>query len=142
MRNSGAVTVVEGVGDHGCEYMTGGTVVVIGKTGRNFAAGMSGGAAFVLDEAGDFRRRCNLAMVDVEGLVDAKDIELVKDLLRRHQRYTQSTVAERLLAHWQPAQTKFVKVMPKDYKRVLAAIHQARASGVPEDQAVMEAAHG
>ncbi|MEK6551615.1 MAG: glutamate synthase large subunit [Pseudomonadota bacterium] len=142
VRNSGAVTVVEGVGDHGCEYMTGGTVVVIGKTGRNFAAGMSGGAAFVLDEAGDFRRRCNLAMVDVEGLVDAKDIELVKDLLRRHQRYTQSTVAERLLAHWQPAQTKFVKVMPKDYKRVLAAIHQARASGVPEDQAVMEAAHG
>jgi glutamate synthase (ferredoxin) len=142
VRNSGALAVVEGVGDHACEYMTGGTVVVIGKTGRNFAAGMSGGAAFVLDEAGDFRRRCNLAMVDVEGLADAEDIEHVKELLKRHQRYTQSTVAERLLAQWKPAQAKFVKVMPKDYKRVLSAIRQARAAGVSEDKAVMEAAHG
>ncbi len=142
VRNSGAVAVVEGVGDHGCEYMTGGRVVVIGPTGRNFAAGMSGGVAYVLDVKGDFERRCNSAMVDLEPLVAAEDVELVKDLLKRHARYTGSTVAERLLADWKGAQAKFVKVMPKDYKRVLEAMERARATGVPEDVAVMEAAHG
>src|SRR5207244_9679347 len=84
VRNSGARAVVEGVGDHGCEYMTGGRVVVLGRTGRNFAAGMSGGVAYVLDRAGDFRRRCNLGMVDLEPLERAEDIELVRDLIRRH----------------------------------------------------------
>jgi glutamate synthase (ferredoxin) len=142
VRNSGATTVVEGVGDHGCEYMTGGCVLVIGPTGRNFAAGMSGGVAFVLDTRGDFKRRCNLAMVDVESLTDHEDVELVKELLKRHAKFTGSTVAENLLANWKAAQAQFVKVMPRDYKRVLIAIRQARADGRPEDVAVMEAVHG
>ena len=141
VRNSGAHAVVEGVGDHGCEYMTGGRVVVIGPTGRNFAAGMSGGIAFVLDAKGDFKRRCNLEMVDIETL-DADDVDQVRDLLRRHVRYTGSTLAQKQLDRWKSVQSKFVKVMPKDYKRVLAAITKARQTGVPEEQAVMEAAHG
>ncbi len=142
VRNSGAYTVVEGVGDHGCEYMTGGRVVVIGPTGRNFAAGMSGGVAYVLDKAGDFKRRCNLAMVDIEPLSDAEDADLVKDMLRRHAHHTGSLVAEDILAHWKTLQPKFFKVTPKDYKRVLAAISKARQTGIPEEKAVMEAAHG
>ncbi|MFL6624039.1 MAG: glutamate synthase large subunit [Sulfurifustis sp.] len=141
VRNSGAAAVVEGVGDHGCEYMTGGRVVVIGPTGRNFAAGMSGGLAFVLDVNGDFRRRCNLEMVELEAL-HSDDVELVKELLKRHVRYTNSTLAQRLLDRWKASQAKFIKVMPKDYKRVLAAINKARQAGIPEEQAVMEAAHG
>jgi len=141
VRNSGAHTVVEGVGDHGCEYMTGGRVVVIGPTGRNFAAGMSGGLAFVLDANGDFKRHCNPEMVELEAL-DAEDIEQVKELLKRHVRYTNSTVAQKLLDNWKATQAKFLKVIPKDYKRVLAAITKARQAGIPEDKAVMEAAHG
>ncbi|HSW52306.1 MAG TPA: glutamate synthase large subunit, partial [Sulfuricaulis sp.] len=142
VRNSGVHAVVEGVGDHGCEYMTGGRVVVIGRTGRNFAAGMSGGIAYVLDAAGDFRRRCNPAMVDIDALSAAEDADLVKDLLKRHAHHTGSTVASMLLANWKTTQAKFVKVTPKDYKRVLEAISKARQSGIPEDKAVMEAAHG
>jgi glutamate synthase (ferredoxin) len=142
VRNSGAATVVEGVGDHGCEYMTGGRVVVIGRTGRNFAAGMSGGVAYVLDEAGDFKRRCNLGMVDLEPLVDVEDVELVKDLLARHIRHTQSAVAARLLVNWERVREKFVKVMPKDYKRVLLAVKKAQESGTSVDDAVMASAHG
>jgi glutamate synthase (NADPH/NADH) large chain len=141
VRNSGALTVVEGVGDHGCEYMTGGRVVVIGGTGRNFAAGMSGGLAFVLDEAGDFRRRCNLGMVDLEPLVDTEDVELVKDLLARHIRYTQSPVAARLLVDWERSQPRFVKVIPQDFKRVMAAIKKAHETGMSVDEAVMASAH-
>jgi glutamate synthase (ferredoxin) len=141
VRNSGAHTVVEGVGDHGCEYMTGGRVVVIGPTGRNFAAGMSGGLAFVLDARGDFKQRCNPAMVELEALV-GEDAEQVKDLLKRHAKYTGSTVAQKLLDHWKASQAKFIKVIPKDYKRVLAAIAKARQTGVSEEHAVMEAAHG
>ena len=141
VRNSGAHTVVEGVGDHGCEYMTGGRVVVIGPTGRNFAAGMSGGLAYVLDTAGDFSRRCNHGMVDLETL-SAEDGEIVKDLLTRHLRLTQSTVAKKLLANWVAMQGKFIKVIPKDYKRVLAAIAKAQQSGISEEQAMMEASHG
>ncbi|BAV32390.1 glutamate synthase [Sulfuricaulis limicola] len=142
VRNSGVHAVVEGVGDHGCEYMTGGRVLVIGRTGRNFAAGMSGGIAYVLDAAGDFKRRCNLAMVDIDPLASVEDVELVKDLLKRHAHHTGSTVAEKILANWKGMQAKFVKVTPKDYKRVLEAISKARQSGIPEDKAVMEAAHG
>ena len=142
VRNSGAHAVVEGVGDHGCEYMTGGRVVVIGPVGRNFAAGMSGGLAFVLDMRGDFKRRCNPAMVELEALSNAEDVEQVKELLRRHAKHTGSTVAQKLLDNWKATQPKFVRVIPKDYKRVLAAIAKARQTGVPEDQAVMEAAHG
>ena len=141
VRNSGAATVVEGVGDHGCEYMTGGRVVVIGGTGRNFAAGMSGGIAYVLDEGGDFKRRCNLGMVDLEPLVDVEDVEQVKDLLARHIRYTQSAVAARLLVHWERSRERFVKVMPRDYKRVLAAIKKAQETGMSVDEAVMASAH-
>ena len=119
VRNSGAMAVVEGVGDHGCEYMTGGRVVVIGKTGRNFAAGMSGGIAYVYDPDGDFHIRCNKEMVDLEKLDDAEDIELVHGLLERHREATGSTVAERMLGEWPAIAAKFVKVMPRDFKRVL-----------------------
>ena len=141
VRNSGVSTVVEGVGDHGCEYMTGGRVVIIGKTGRNFAAGMSGGIAYVFDEQGDFPIRCNQAMVDLDPM-DEEDIETVTTLLKNHAQYTQSTVAKRILEDWDNQMSKFVKVMPKDYKRVLLAIKKARETGMPEDEAVMEAAHG
>ncbi len=119
VRNSGATAVVEGIGDHGCEYMTGGRVVVLGKTGRNFAAGMSGGAAYVLDEAGDFNRRCNTGMVELEKVVEADDIAELKTLIENHAQYTDSAVAKRLLANWEASLAKFVKVMPTDYKRVL-----------------------
>jgi len=142
VRNSGARAVVEGVGDHGCEYMTGGRVVVIGETGRNFAAGMSGGVAYVLDEAGDFRIRCNLGMVDVEPLVADEDVREVRELLRRHVRHTQSAVAERILARWGKTQPMFVKVMPRDYKRALNAMKRAQEEGIPWEKAVMEGAHG
>jgi glutamate synthase (ferredoxin) len=142
VRNSGALAVVEGVGDHACEYMTGGRVVVIGRPGRNFAAGMSGGVAYVLDAAGDFRRRCNPGMVDVEPLVEDEDVREVQDLLRRHVRYTESAVAERILADWAATQPRFVKVMPRDYKRALAAMRRAREEGIPWERAVMEGAHG
>ncbi|HKM53222.1 MAG TPA: glutamate synthase subunit alpha, partial [Isosphaeraceae bacterium] len=127
VRNSGAKTVIEGVGDHGCEYMTGGVAVIIGRTGRNFAAGMSGGASFVLDEAGDFPQRCNLQMVDLEPLEDSDDVELVRDLLIQHAGYTGSTVAAGLLSDWDAAQAKFVKVMPLDYRRVLEERKRALA---------------
>jgi glutamate synthase (ferredoxin) len=129
VRNSGVLAVVEGVGDHGCEYMTGGRVVVLGRTGRNFAAGMSGGIAYVLDGDGDFRRRCNLGMVELDPLDQAADIQLVRDLLQRHVTATGSTYARRVLEDWITVQPKFVKVMPKDYKRVLAAEARARAEG-------------
>jgi glutamate synthase (NADPH/NADH) large chain len=142
VRNSGASAVVEGVGDHGCEYMTGGRVVVIGSTGRNFAAGMSGGTAYVLDEAGDFRVRCNLSMVDLEPLATDQDVEEVKELLRGHASYTRSSVAGRILEQWEAIQPKFVKVVPKDYKRAMDAMERARLTGIPWEQAVMEGAHG
>jgi glutamate synthase (ferredoxin) len=142
VRNSGARAVVEGVGDHGCEYMTGGRVVVIGETGRNFAAGMSGGVAYVLDADSGFRRRCNLGMVDLEPLVAAEDVEEVRELLRRHVRFTQSTVADKLLANWESVQPTFVKVVPRDYKRALLAMKRAQEEGIPWEKAVMEGAHG
>jgi glutamate synthase (NADPH/NADH) large chain/glutamate synthase (ferredoxin) len=119
VRNSGALAVVEGVGDHGCEYMTGGRVVVLGPTGRNFAAGMSGGIAYVYDDAGDFaERRCNRASVSFEEIDDADAIEL-RSLVAEHEQRTGSTVAARLLADWEGSLSRFVKVMPDDYRRVL-----------------------
>jgi len=129
VRNSGAHAVVEGIGDHGCEYMTGGRVVVLGRTGRNFAAGMSGGIAYVLDVAGDFKRRCNVGMVDVGPLDQPEDIELVGNLIERHVAATGSAYAARLLSSWREAQSRFIKVMPKDYKRVLLAEARARGEG-------------
>jgi len=141
VRNSGATTVVEGVGDHGCEYMTGGRVVVLGPTGRNFAAGMSGGVAYVHDPQGLFPPCCNRQMVDLESL-GPQDTDALKAILQAHQIATGSTVAQRLLADWPVAARGFVKVMPREYRRVLEAIERARASGVPEDVAVMEAVNG
>jgi glutamate synthase (ferredoxin) len=129
VRNSGAHAVVEGIGDHGCEYMTGGRVVVLGHSGRNFAAGMSGGIAYVLDVDGDFKRRCNLGMVDIGPLEAAEDIGFVRDLIGRHVALTGSPYAARLLADWIGTQPRFVKVMPRDYKRVLLAEARARGEG-------------
>ncbi len=128
VRNSGATVVVEGVGDHGCEYMTGGRVVVLGRTGRNFAAGMSGGIAYVLDEQGVFERRCNREMVDLEPLVDAEDADFVQVAIMKHVTYTGSRYAEQLLADWGRLQSRLVKVMPREYKRALAAEAAARAA--------------
>jgi glutamate synthase (NADPH/NADH) large chain len=155
VRNSGAVAVVEGVGDHGCEYMTGGLVLVIGETGRNFAAGMSGGVAYVLDEAGDFEKRCNLAMVDLapvpaeeetierlhhhggdlehHGLVDITgdmnrhDAERIWELLSRHLKYTGSSRARAILGAWDRYLPKFVKVMPVEYRRALLELEKQQA---------------
>jgi len=119
VRNSGVLAVVEGVGDHGCEYMTGGRVVVLGPTGRNFAAGMSGGIAYVLDEKGDFIVRCNRAMVEVTAIDDASEIELVKSMIFRHAEYTDSRRATEILLSWDEMISRFVRVLPHDYKRVL-----------------------
>jgi glutamate synthase (ferredoxin) len=121
VRNSGATAVVEGVGDHGCEYMTRGTVVVLGKTGRNFAAGMSGGIAYVLDEAGDFRERCNLDMVELESFEDKEEEQMVRRLIERHAKATGSARARAILQDWQRQRGRFRKVMPLEYRRVLAA---------------------
>ncbi|TVR10839.1 MAG: glutamate synthase large subunit [Salinarimonadaceae bacterium] len=160
VRNSGAVAVVEGTGDHGCEYMTGGIVVVIGETGRNFAAGMSGGIAYVLDEAGDFARRCNLSMVDLEpveeeedlmqrlhhhggdletkGRIDVmadmsgKDEERLVQLITNHLNHTGSTRAKAILDDWANYRTKFVKVMPVEYRRALREMDRARMPAAAE----------
>lgn len=142
VRNSGVNTVVEGVGDHGCEYMTGGRVVIIGSTGRNFGAGMSGGIAYVLADKETFKIQCNLGMVDLDDVEEDEDIETIKTMLSKHVEFTQSTVARNILDEWHDYQSRFIKVMPRDYKRVLAAIKKARAEGTSEDEAVMEAAHG
>ena len=138
VRNSGGTAVVEGVGDHGCEYMTGGTVVVLGMTGRNFAAGMSGGIAYVLDEDGSFKQRCNLAQVALEKVLPAakqpaeepkhrglSDEEQLKDLISRHADYTGSAQAKAILANWDAYREKFVKVYPHEYKRALTELAAA-----------------
>ena len=159
VRNSGAIAVVEGLGDHGCEYMTGGVVVVLGETGRNFAAGMSGGVAYVLNHNGDFERRCNLAMVELEpipaedsaleslehqggdlethGLVDIlrdmnrNDVLRLRNLIERHRRYTGSERAQHILDNWASYLPRFVKVMPVDYREALEKMRQTQAqSGI------------
>ena len=139
VRNSGVTAVVEGVGDHACEYMTGGKAIVLGLTGRNFAAGMSGGIAYVLDEAGDFATRCNTEMVDLEQLTDPEEIRDLKELIQRHIDYTESKRGLKLLADWDHAVTQFVKVMPRDYKRVLQHIQKALADGLTGDDALTAA---
>jgi glutamate synthase domain-containing protein 3 len=132
VRNSGATAVVEGVGDHGCEYMTNGTVVVLGSTGRNFAAGMSGGLAYVYDDQGDFSdRRCNKASVDLEPLVLAEDVDRVRGLLERHRDLTGSPRAAWILEHWADAQPRFIKIFPHEYKRVLGFTRTESASTQP-----------
>jgi glutamate synthase (ferredoxin) len=140
VRNSGALAVVEGVGDHGCEYMTGGRVVVLGPTGRNFAAGMSGGIAFVLDPEGDFAVRCNLEMVDLDPVSEG-DAEALQMLILRHFEATWSAVASILLGDWEASVTRFVKVFPKDYKRVLATM-AAALPATGGGQAQREVVHG
>ena len=139
VRNSGVSAVVEGIGDHGCEYMTGGRVVVLGRTGRNFAAGMSGGIGYVLDLDGDFATRCNPEMVTLGPLVDEAEIAEVKRLIERHEEYTGSHRAATTLVAWKECLPKFVKVLPKDYARVLAALDKMRESGLSGDEAVMAA---
>ncbi|MGB1784113.1 MAG: glutamate synthase large subunit [Ilumatobacteraceae bacterium] len=144
VRNSGATAVVEGVGDHGCEYMTGGTVVVLGATGRNFGAGMSGGIAYLYDRDGDVDRCVNPEMVAIETLSDT-DREQLKAIIERHRDFTGSQSAERMLASWSVEVSKFRKIMPTDYRRVLEVLEMAEREGVSESEAidrVMEAARG
>jgi len=130
VRNSGAIAVCEGVGDHGCEYMTGGRVVILGTTGRNFAAGMSGGYAYVLDEAGDFETRCNMGMVELEAL-SSEDAAVVASLLTEHAKRTGSEKAALLLARWEATLTKFVKVVPVEYRRVLEEMQRREKGSAP-----------
>ncbi len=136
VRNSGVDTVVEGVGDHGCEYMTGGRVVVLGVTGRNFAAGMSGGVAYVLDEKGDFATRCNSGMVDLLTLEDKEEIDALYELIKKHADLTKSQQAFKVIALWEQMLPKFVKVMPRDYARVLKALKKAKDDGLIGDDAL------
>ena len=139
VRNSGLHAVVEAVGDHGCEYMTGGEVVVIGPTGRNFAAGMSGGVAYVLDVAGDLPRNCNRQMVELEPFEDEAEAEHVRQMIQRHADYTGSARANQILKLWEEMAPKFVKVMPKDYKRMLQSIKRVTAAGLSGEEALMAA---
>lgn len=144
VRNSGATAVVEGVGDHGCEYMTGGRVVVLGGTGRNFAAGMSGGIAYVYDPDGTFDTRVNYEMVDLEH-IDANDEQWLKDTITRHQQFTGSARAAQVLQAWTVEVSRFRKVMPRDYKKVLTVMEVARKEGLNEAETahrIMEAARG
>ena len=166
VRNSGALAVVEGVGDHGCEYMTGGAVVVLGQTGRNFAAGMSGGIAYILDEQGDFEKRCNTAMVELESISDqpapawasetaangavmaqlmadptSHDAARLRILIERHLHYTASARARDILAHWNDYLPRFVKIMPTDYRRALKEL-QAQPAAAAHTDARKEAVHG
>ncbi|HEX7496892.1 MAG TPA: glutamate synthase large subunit [Candidatus Limnocylindrales bacterium] len=146
VRNSGVDAVVEGVGDHGCEYMTGGKVVIIGKTGRNFAAGMSGGVAYVLDESGEggaagggFERVCNKEMVQLFPLLDPKETAEIRRLLERHVEYTGSTRAQALLDDWHTTVSRFIRVVPNDYRRVIEAQTRMRERGLSQDEAEMAA---
>jgi len=138
VRNSGAVAVVEGVGDHGCEYMTGGTVVVLGRTGRNFAAGMSGGIAYVLDEHQLFDTLCNLDMVDLESIWQEEDQKILHDLITRHHRWTASRQARRILDDWQEMSGKFVKVVPIDYRKALKRLREREQVGGEQTPATEE----
>ena len=121
VRNSGVRAVVEGVGDHGCEYMTEGVVVVLGKTGRNFAAGMSGGVAFVLNEDGRFERHCNLSLVELEPIQTKEDKALLRQMIEEHAQYTGSGKAKQVLREWEALLPKFIRVMPVEYKKILEA---------------------
>ena len=163
MRNSGAIAVVEGTGDHGCEYMTGGTVAVLGRTGRNFAAGMSGGVAYVYDADGTFTSRCNTSMVALGPVLSESDQHkaekelaaagkgrllhagradeaILRELLERHLRFTGSTVALAMLDHWDAARAKFVKVFPSEYVRALSEMHVRAQHAKPAGLTPQEAA--
>jgi glutamate synthase (ferredoxin) len=139
VRNSGVAAVVEAIGDHGCEYMTGGRVVVLGRTGRNFGAGMSGGVAWVLDEKGDFATRCNTELVGLGPVEEPAESELLKELVRRHAVSTQSAVARKVLEDWAAWLPKFVRVLPHDFRRVLESQSRMRERGLSPEEAVMAA---
>ncbi|WP_127586256.1 glutamate synthase large subunit [Paenibacillus koleovorans] len=139
VRNSGVRAVVEGVGDHGCEYMTGGRVVVLGKTGRNFAAGMSGGIAYVFDEDGTFKERCNKEMVLFEQLEASYEVNEVLGMIRNHAKFTDSEIAHRVIAKWEELVWSFIKVVPKDYKRMFESIERGKVNGMNHEDAVMAA---
>ncbi|MBB15708.1 glutamate synthase large subunit [Candidatus Poribacteria bacterium] len=139
VRNSGVNAVVEGVGDHGCEYMTGGKVVILGKTGRNFAGGMSGGIAYILDRDGDFHVRCNQDQCSLERLTDTEEIEDIRKMIHLHAEYTHSSLAWEILTDWNEIVSQFVKVMPDDYKRILTAYEEAQKEGLQDDDAWLSA---
>jgi glutamate synthase domain-containing protein 3 len=140
VRNSGLSAVVESVGDHGCEYMTGGRVVVLGRVGRNFAAGMSGGIAYVLDEDREFAGLCNKEMVQLYQLEDdQEEAQLVKELVTRHQRLTGSQKAARILLEWETMLPRFVRIVPHDFRRVVDAQRTLRERGLPQEEAEMAA---
>jgi glutamate synthase (ferredoxin) len=139
VRNSGIKAIVEAVGDHCCEYMTGGRVVVLGSTGRNFAAGMSGGIAYVLDQEGDFHTKCNKEMVDTDKLTDKDEIHEVRGMIEQHLQYTESTLAKKILDNWGEILPNFVKVIPKDYKRMILEIEKAKENGLSGEDALMAA---
>jgi glutamate synthase (NADPH/NADH) large chain len=141
VRNSGVTAVVEGVGDHACEYMTGGKVVVLGSTGRNVAAGMSGGVAYFYDPHGELPGNLNGELVDIEALTK-DDVEFLHGIVERHAEETDSARAGEILAGWAQNVNHFAKIMPRDYKRVLLAIEQAEKDGRNVDEAIMEAANG
>jgi glutamate synthase domain-containing protein 3 len=142
VRNSGANAVIEGVGDHGCEYMTGGRVIVLGETGRNFAAGMSGGIAYVWDPQNIFEKRVNLGMVDLEILINPTEIKFVKQMIENHYRYTNSKRAKEILENWENEIKNFVKVIPGDYKLALQKLEEENQSGLNQQEEIEEALHG
>jgi glutamate synthase (ferredoxin) len=137
VRNSGANVVVQSIGDHGCEYMTGGRVVVLGPTGRNFAAGMSGGIAYVVNESNEFSDRCNLAMVTLTSLDDPEEIEFIKNMIFRHAEYTGSSRATEIILNWDDFVSRIVRVIPNDYMRVLEAELKVKELGLAEEEAAM-----
>jgi glutamate synthase domain-containing protein 3 len=146
VRNSGATAVVEGVGDHGCEYMTNGLVLVLGSCGRNFAAGMSGGIAYVFDERGDFtEKRCNLASVDLEPVIEPRDVELVRGLIGKQYELTGSKRAGNILETWNEVLPRFIKIFPHEFKRVLG-VTRSRYQYIPGQslpvRELVEALHG
>ena len=139
VRNSGAIAVVEGVGEHGCEYMTGGRVAVIGKTGKNFAAGMSGGVAYVLDEDRDLYMKLNKEMVSIEEITNKYDVVELKDMIQAHVAYTNSEKGKEILDNFKEYLPKFKKIIPHDYKRMLNTIVQMEEKGLSSEQAQIEA---
>ena len=141
VRNSGLSAVVEAIGDHGCEYMTGGTVIILGKTGRNFAAGMSGGMAYVYDVDGTFADNCNREMVDLSPIEDLMEFAGLQSMIERHVSYTGSDLGQSILDGWDLFRQRFVKVMPQDYRRALDAMKEVEAAGLSGDEAVMAAFH-
>ena len=139
VRNSGATAVVEGVGDHGCEYMTGGKVLIIGKTGKNFAAGMSGGVAYVLDEHSDLYLSLNKEMVSSEPIVSKYDVMEIKNMITDHVKYTNSEKGKEILENFSEYLPKFKKIIPHDYKKILQTISQMEGRGLSQEQAQIEA---